>query len=1246
VTNTDRGFVERTLKTDKAGFYTAPSLPLGTYSVTIVGKGSKTAAITGIMLHANDALKVDQKLVAGGASETVSTVSPLARVNLENGNSEGLITRNQVTELPLVTRNYESLITLQPGVSYGGSSDRLYLGASLPSGTSNQVLFSINGDRPTMNNWTVDGGDNVNRGGANALVTSGGQSLLTYPSVDAISEVVTLRGTYAAEFGRNGGAQINVATRSGTNAFHGDAYEFFRNDVLNANNYFNKLVSPGIPTPTLRYNDLGVSVGGPVIIPHYNGRNKTFFYFSEEVRRVVNDATTMTLAPTQAEIAGNFSTGFSSTGVQGPVAVCGQFNTSTGACTAYTTQTGTAFSKTAQGYVTDIYSHSALPQTSTTQESVAGNLAAGLDPHTLIYNARSIFHDTQEFARIDHAMGTRVNLFYRYLHDDLPSVEEGGLFVNGTTPSPSSGPPSGLPVVQKTFSRSPGTEHMGHATIVARPNFLIDMGYAYSSGGVFSTPVGYAALYNAPDVVAALGNGAKLPFPFALGVVPSLSFGGNVTGVSSAGNYRQYSRNHNGYGDFIKIIQQHTFKFGVSYNHYQNQENASGNASPYPQGKFSFSPGTAPTAAQLTALGPGVSAPGAFDASFGNFLIGNANNGFTQASEAVTPNINENLIELYLQDDWRAMRRLTLNLGVRYSYFGQPYDINRELSNFDPAIYNSFHAETISSNGNLCTLALATAGGQVTYVTTFAASGPTTTYTLNNCANVNGLNAYQPNTGADALNGIIYADSALIGAEDNVSSPNFPYSGLSGTPSIISHASPFGEEVGHAEKHDFAPRIGFAYDLYGNGKTALRGGYGMFYDASAVTMYQQAVFNNPPFAYVTTYPSAVLDNPQNPAPANVVGPGNTPPAIYGTPVTYQTPYVQQFSLDVQQVITPTMTLDVGYFGDHGTHLLGRVDINENQPGAFLSTSIGFTQMSGCGGFISQACEGPLNQIRPYLGYTAINTVETIFNQNYNSLQAKFIKRFSGKSMIDVNYTFSRGLTNAPTDLNSAPQNSYNLAAEYGPTAFNRSDMLTVDGIWEMPWYRDQQGVIGKIAGGWQLSGIYVINSGLPLTATMNAGGTVSYGPPGSVLTSTYNGQTNGGVATDAAGLGILGPSLAQLRPSVVLNPNAGYAGTQLRTRAHWFNQTAFLAPPQASFQVGNERPGMMNGPGFNKLDMALFRTFNLPYRTSFTLRGEGYNVFNHTNWATIGTVATSSQFGTATSARDPRIVQIAAKFNF
>jgi hypothetical protein len=190
--------------------------------------------------------------------------------------------------------------------------------------------------------------------------------------------------------------------------------------------------------------------------------------------------------------------------------------------------------------------------------------------------------------------------------------------------------------------------------------------------------------------------------------------------------------------------------------------------------------------------------------------------------------------------------------------------------------------------------------------------------------------------------------------------------------------------------------------------------------------------------------------------------------------------------------------------------------------------------------------------------------------------------------------------------------------------------------------KEQTDLMGRIVGGWELSGIYTVNSGLPLTATMSGGGTVQY----QGLTSIYNGATNGGLATDAAGLGILGPSLASLRPNMVLKPSNSYGQVNLKTRLNWFNQTAFMAPSITGFQVGNEGRGVVDGPGYNRLDVGIFRNFKLYRGVVFTLRGEGFNVLNHTNWGTVGTSATSSSFGQVTATRDPRILQVAGKLNF
>jgi hypothetical protein len=363
--------------------------------------------------------------------------------------------------------------------------------------------------------------------------------------------------------------------------------------------------------------------------------------------------------------------------------------------------------------------------------------------------------------------------------------------------------------------------------------------------------------------------------------------------------------------------------------------------------------------------------------------------------------------------------------------------------------------------------------------------------------------------------------------------------------------------------------------------------------------------------------------------------------------------VQQYSLDIQQQFTPTFFLDVGYFGTHGTHLIGLVDLNEAQPNSFAGkvspTNVSSTCIlpgTGTGGvaavpaFVSTTCDRVLNQIKPYKGYFAVDAVRSIFSSNYNALQVKATKKFSGASMIDVNYTWSRDLTNSQNDYSTPPQNTYNINGDYGRAALDRTNVIALDYVWELPWMKDQRGLIGHVVGGWETSGIVAINSGLPLTITESGGSQIVYGYTNAL------GMTSGGYASDAAGLGILGNTNAGLRPNMIANPKNGY-GQQIHTRQQWFYRGAFAAPQPGSGQVGNEKRGVVDGPGFNRIDVGLFRNFKIHEGINFQFRGEAFNVLNHTNLGSPGvTATTSSTFGVITSARDNRILQVAGKLRF
>ena len=550
VTNTGQNAVIRTLTTGAGGEYSALLLPVGRYSVKAAAAGFALMAVSNIDLNVNDHLTVNLQMKVGDVSSEVSVEANGLQVDTESPAAAGLINGTQVRELSLNNRNYEQLVALMPGVSTG-VSDQIYVGVSNPSGQSNQINFSINGNRPTQNNWTIDGADNVDRG-ANL-------TLLNYPSIDSIEEFKVLRGEYSPEFGRSSGGEINVVTRSGNSTFHGSAYEFFRNNDLNANNFFNN--RNGIARPPLRYNDFGYTLGGPIFIPGvYNkDKNKSFFFFSEEFRRVITYSTFSSgEVPTAAERQGTFAT---------PVCLNAD-------CSSTGTQV-VNINPVAQAYLKDIFSKLPTPGPDGALNFVGRN----------VYNAR------QESLRVDHYFSQRFTVMGRYLRDSIPTVEPGGLFTG-----------SALPGVATTKTNAPGHNYVLRAVMTFTPTLINEVGYAFSYGAVVSSPIGLGGTAASPDIKPVL------PFASQLGRVPNLAFN-DGEGVGGFGPYRDFNRNHNIFDTLSKVLGQHTMKFGFSFNRYQKDENDGGGAA-FNTGQYSFNDSDP-------------NGNGTFQQEFANFLTGN-----------------------------------------------------------------------------------------------------------------------------------------------------------------------------------------------------------------------------------------------------------------------------------------------------------------------------------------------------------------------------------------------------------------------------------------------------------------------------------------------------------------------------------------------------------------------------------------------------------------------------------------------
>jgi hypothetical protein len=664
ITDKDKKAVLRTVTTNDDGEYSVPLVPVGYYDITVEAANFKKHIDEGVKVNVNVRRTADVTLEAGSIAETVTVSSDLLQVNSQSAAASNVINGTQVRELSLNNRNFAQLITLSPGVS-ANIADQIYVGTTNPNGVSNALQIAVNGVRSSSNTYTVDGADTTDRG-ANLTIQ-------TYPSVDAIAEFVVLRSLYPAESGRSSGGQVNVITKSGSSNYHGDLYEFFRTDWLNANSFLTNRNFPLGRTPDgkakrvpLRYNNFGGTFGGPVVFPRFGEGappiaaklKDTYFFFSEEMRRVVTYPTFSTTVPSAALRQGIFPQDV----CIGPVA-----NPCATVLPAGQTLPANLRSRVASAYVQDIYNKLPLPQD-----------AAG----TLFFPARGVFNFRQELIRLDHRFNDKLSAYYRFENDTIPTIEPAGLFSGG----------GGQPFVSTTQTSSPGRTHIARATWIKSATTVIEFGGSYSFGDVPSKVIGLLNNSNSPDIAGSL---PAFPFTVTRGRVPTIS-GNGFTGLSTFGPYSDFSYNKSFNTTFSKVASAHTMKFGFNYSKIRKFENSLGGTNEATYGAVSAAP-TRP-ATQVGGPPGNTTATSATNQLWANFLVGNFQT-FTQNQFDLTADLRSSSIEAFAQDEWRYKSNITLYYGVRFSRFGQPWDGNGRLTSFNPALYDPNQAFQVLANG-------------------------------------------------------------------------------------------------------------------------------------------------------------------------------------------------------------------------------------------------------------------------------------------------------------------------------------------------------------------------------------------------------------------------------------------------------------------------------------------------------------------------------------------------------------------